>query len=63
MKTPTKDGIGDLPERVFEEFLDALADAGASEELVEQLRKTLLVEQNFTERALKAAVMPEEPLP
>jgi len=31
--------------------------------LVARLRKTLLEDKKFTERALREAVLPEEPLP
>ena len=40
-----------------------LRDAGVSAELVARLRKTLLEDKTFTERALKEAVLGEEPLP
>jgi hypothetical protein len=53
----------DVPAQVFEKFLQALRDAGGSAELVARLRKTLLEDKKFTERALREAVLPEEPLP
>lgn len=61
--SPILEGTSDVPGRVFEKFLQALGDAGASAELVARLRKTLLEDKKFTERALKEAVLPEEPLP
>jgi len=64
MTTPsTIDGTPDVPAQVFEKFLQALEDTGASAELVARLRKTLLEDKTFTERALKEAVLTEEPLP
>jgi len=63
MTTPILKGTPDVPVQVFENFLQALSDAGVSVELVARLRKTLLEEKKFTERALKEAVLPEEPLP
>jgi hypothetical protein len=60
--SPTKDGIVDVPAQVFENFLEALRDAGASPELIARLRKALLEDKIFAEHALKAAVFGEEPL-
>ena len=64
MTTSSKiEGTSDVPTRVFEEFLQALEGSGVSGELVARLRKTLLKDKTFTERALKEAVLAEEPLP
>ena len=60
---PTREETRDVPAQVFEKFLQALGEAGASAELVARLRKTLLEDRTFTERALKEAVLAEEPLP
>ena len=48
--------------QVFEKFLEALEGAAVSAELIARLRKTLLEDKTFTERALKAAVLGEESL-
>lgn len=61
--SPRMAGTTDVPAQVFEEFLRALGDAGASAELVARLRKALLEDRTFTERALKLAVIGEERLP
>jgi len=61
--SPILEGTSDVPAQVFEKFLQALMDAGASAELVARLRKTLLEDKKFTERALREAVLSEEPLP
>jgi len=61
--SPVKEGTADVPAQVFEKFLQALGDASASAELIARLRKTLLDDKTFTERALKAAVLGEESLP
>jgi len=58
--TPTPDGMPDVPAQIFAKFLQALCEAGASPELVDQLRKTLLHDKKFTERALKEAVLGTE---
>lgn len=60
--TPTTEGTLDVPTQVFERFLQALGDTGVSAELVTRLRKALLENQTFTESALRAAVLGEEPL-
>ncbi len=59
----TMQGSPDVPSHVFEKFLENLAGAGVSDELVARLHNTLLQEQTFTERALKSAVLGEESLP
>ena len=51
----------DVPSRVFEEFLQELSKAGEDATVIEQLRRTLLVDCVYTGRALKAALLPEEP--
>jgi hypothetical protein len=48
----------DVPKQVFEKFLHSLGEVGASVELIDRLRKTLLEDNKFTERALKEAVLP-----
>jgi len=63
MTTPIFKGTSDVPGQVFLKFLQALNDADVPDELVARLRKTLLKEKKFTERALKEAVLPEEPQP
>jgi hypothetical protein len=50
---------GDIPAHVFESFLEALEAKGASAELIARLRKTLLVDKTFTDKALKEALFPE----
>ena len=61
--SPDTEGTLDVPTQVFERFLQALGGTGASVELVARLRKALLEDRTLTERALKAAVLGEEPLP
>ncbi|MCK4303515.1 MAG: hypothetical protein KAY24_04690 [Candidatus Eisenbacteria sp.] len=60
---PKVEGIPEVPAQVFEGFLQALGATAVSAEMIARLRKTLLEDQTFTERALKAAVLGEEPLP
>ena len=50
----------DVPNEVFQKFIQALASASAPAELVDRLEKTLLVDKKYTERALRDAVLPEE---
>ena len=59
----TVQGTTDVPAQVFEKFLQALEGSRVSAGLVARLRKTLLEDKTFTERALKEAVLSEEPLP
>lgn len=51
----------DVPAQVFESFLRALTEAAISEELIARLRKTLLQDKTFNERALKEAIFAEDP--
>lgn len=56
-------GPPDVPAQVFEKFLLALRDGGASAELIARLHKALLEDRTFTERMLKSAVLGEESFP
>jgi hypothetical protein len=53
-------GQGDVPTDVFDKFVQALVDASTPPDVVNQLRKTLLQDKTFTERALKDAIFGEE---
>ena len=64
MATPVSDKAAvDIPARVFEKYLQALVEAKVSPEVISRLRKTLLEDKSFTERALKDAVFGEEVQP
>ena len=56
----TATGGPEIPRQVFEKFLADLVAAGHSTDLVSRLRKCLVEEAAFGERALRAAVVPEE---
>ncbi len=61
MSTPTMpDRIPDVPVQIFHKFLEDLHEAGASQELVDELRKTLLQEKKYTEPALRKAILGPE---
>lgn len=60
-ETNSQPGIPDVPQQVFEQFLADLAEKGQPAELVARLRKALIEEASFSERALRAAVLPDEP--
>ncbi|MGE3787502.1 MAG: hypothetical protein AB7H03_12740 [Nitrospirales bacterium] len=59
--TPPTEKFLTVPLQVFEQFLQALKDAGESDEIINRLRKALLDDKTFTEPALKKAVFDEEP--
>jgi hypothetical protein len=59
----TTEGTSDVPAQVFEKFLQALGGSAVSAELIARLRKVLLEDKTFTERALREAVLAEEPVP
>jgi hypothetical protein len=59
----TAEEIPEVPEQIFKKFLVALENAGLSVELIARLRKTLLEDKLFTERALREAVLTDERLP
>lgn len=61
--SPTVQGTTNVPAQVFEKFLQALEGSGVSAEVIGRLRKALLEDKAFTERALKEAVLAEELLP
>jgi hypothetical protein len=54
---------GDVPEQVFESFLAALAQAELPADLIARLRTNLIEDKDLTERALTAALFPEETQP
>ncbi len=60
--SPATGGTPDVPTQVFREFLQALGGAGVPADSIARLRKTLLEDGTFTENALKAAVLGEEPV-
>lgn len=60
--SPATGGVPEVPAQVFEKFLEALAAADLPAEVVARLKKTLLDDKLFTDRALKAAVLSEEVL-
>lgn len=53
--------VTDVPGQVFQKFLEALKESGLSEELVARLRKTLVTDKALSDRALRIAVLAEEP--
>lgn len=53
----------DIPSQVIEAFLATLAERGIGADVIERLRKTLLEDKDFSDRALRAAVAPGETLP
>lgn len=57
----TNETRADVPAEVFGKFLQALAGQGLPTRLVDRLSKTLLKDENFSERALKQAILDEEP--
>jgi len=61
--SPAIGGASEVPTQVFERFLEALSATDIPAEVVARLRKTLVEDKTFTDRALKAAVLSEEPLP
>lgn len=51
--------VAEVPDRVFTTFVEALTKAEVDAELVARLRKTLLVDHSFGDRALREAIFPE----
>lgn len=58
--TSDKETVSDAPTRVFEGFLDALAKNGITEDTISRLRKTLITEKKFSDKALKDAIFNPE---
>jgi hypothetical protein len=63
MVSPSTGGVPAVPTQVFEKFLEALTGADIPAEVVARLKKALVEDKTFTDRALKAAVLSDEPLP
>ena len=62
MTQPTH-STSDIPVQVFEAVLKALSEKGMAAEKVAALRKVLIEDRNFSEAALRAAVLSEENVP
>jgi len=55
--TPTKKTVTkDVATHIFEEFLQALENAGMPQDLLQRLGKTLLDDKKYSESALKSAL-------
>ena len=63
MSQPASQGTGDVPERVYRDFLDQLAAASVPAEVISRLRKTLLEDRAFKESALREAIFGGDELP
>ena len=61
MQQPHTAGVlADVPAQAFEAFLAAASEANIPHDVIARLRKVLLQDQHFTERALSAALFPDE---
>jgi hypothetical protein len=60
---PAAGAAPDVPAQVFERFLRDLSEAGLPPDMISRLRRTLIEERSFSDRALRAALLSEEPLP
>lgn len=61
--SPAIGGAPDVPTQVFEKFLEVLTGADIPAEVVARLKKALVEDKTYTDRALKAAVLSDETLP
>lgn len=50
----------DVPSQVFAMFVEALPKKAIDAEVAARLQKCLLEDRTFTEKAIKAAIFPEE---
>lgn len=50
----------DVTNQIFSRFLESLSNEGMSIELINQLRKILIEEKDYSERALKTAIIEED---
>jgi len=53
----------EIPKQILGTFLDELKKGGASEDLVQRLRKVLLEDRNLSENAIRMAIFPDSPIP
>ncbi|MFA5167247.1 MAG: hypothetical protein WC530_01805 [Candidatus Omnitrophota bacterium] len=58
--SPPTEKLPDVPAQIFGSFLQTLTENGVASELVDRLRKTLLEDKAFTDRALKNAILGED---
>lgn len=59
-KEYSQNASSEVSDTIVEEFLKQLVDAKISENIINQLRKLLLEERNFTESAIKTALLSED---
>lgn len=63
MGTPCKSpAASDVPTQVFESFIESLEKKNLPVETIGRIKKTLLEDRQFTDAALKSAVLGDEPL-
>lgn len=60
MSTDGTSQLGELPMEVFEKFIGALEGAEIPKEVRDRLHTTLLIDQKFTDGALRSAVFGED---
>lgn len=60
MNQTTSEKPTGVPEQIFGKFLESLPLRGIDAEIVSRLSKALLEDKAHTDKALKAAIFPEE---
>ena len=55
-KKPVANEIQDVPQKIFEKFLEELTNTGISSDVVDRLKNTILSENTPPEQALKTAL-------
>lgn len=61
MSEPVEKPIADVPQQIFEKFLQQLQEEGISAAVIERLRSIATGNSSLSEAALKKALLPDDP--
>ncbi len=52
----------DIPKRIFSQLIEELAKKDIPQPVIDQLKKTIIDEQDFSEKAIRLALIPNSEL-
>jgi hypothetical protein len=52
----------DIPKRIFNQLIQELVKKGVPQSVIDQLEKTIIAESDFSEKALRSALIPNSEL-
>ena len=57
---PKTSNTTEVSERIFSAFLDKLSEANYPADVIDRMRKSLLQDKKFTEKAMREALFPKD---